>query len=182
MKKFLALALALVLTLSVAVVAFADELTEAGSKDFKIDATYEEIPSDTLISINLAWTAPTLTYTVEYEWDKEAHKDVVKTATWEVSANGTLSVANDSSIAIDVSFNVVSAYDDLEVVWTRDGQTENRDNAEIGVAAEDTAAVPTVLEITDVNYTGETPLDLGIEDGGTATVATITLTVAPAQP
>ena len=176
MKKFLALALALVLTLSVAVVAFADELTEAGSNDFNIDATYEEIASDTLISINLAWTAPTLTYTVEYEWDKEAHKDVVKEATWEVSANGTLSVANDSNVDIDVSFNVVSAYADLEVVCT------GADPVTLGVAAEDAAAVPTVLEITDVNYTGETPLDLGIEDGQTATVATITLTVAPAQP
>ena len=171
MKKFLALALALILTLSVAIVAFADEYTEAGSDEFDIDATYTEVPSDTLVSITMAWTAPTLTYTVEYEWDKEAHKDVVKEATWAVTANGALSVANDSNVEIAVSFDVVSAYDDLTVVCT------GADPVTLGVAEENTAAVPTVLEITGVEYTGETPLDLGIEDGQTATVATITVTI-----
>ena len=167
MKKFIALALALVLTLSMAVVAFAEETEDIEaetSKEIEVTGTYEVETIDGDICVNVAWNAPTWTYTVTKTWDAiDAEYDY--TTAWTGSAT-TITATNKSAFKVNVTVEVEEKIADTYVTYSIEGEeTATLDprgvhNASVAIAKKDGAGV------MDGN------------DGDTIAIATATITIA----
>lgn len=107
MKKFVSLALALVLVLALSVTTFAaagsasaEELGNAAT--FDVYAAYNLSAIGDVISVEVSWTDPSFTYNATQSWDETEH-EVTTSGSWAENSGVTITVVNNSNIAINAS-------------------------------------------------------------------------------
>lgn len=105
MKKVICLVLAVIMTASFAVSAFAADstVTTVPNEDTKIEVmgNYIDGSGDDVYQISLSWGEMKFTYkTAGTQWNTETHEwDTTEAAAWTEIGN-TITVTNDSSVAI----------------------------------------------------------------------------------
>lgn len=124
MKKLLSILLAIVMIATLSVTAFATTVTTVpGSDSADVMAKYNsEEPAD-VYSVDVTWGAMEFDYNAGGQiWNTESHKweaDPAAPAGWAVKdASNTITLANNSSKAVDASFAFAADYADLSGKFT----------------------------------------------------------------
>lgn len=164
MKKLTSLSIVIILMLSLCLTAFAQENVGTGAYNADVTGTYVEgATSETVFSVDIAWTDLSFTYHAEQQpvWNAETHKysDAIA-AYWE--GTGTITVTNHSNAKITATptYNKGTGYESANMTFSTD---------KLSVASAESGAAQ-VGTIT-VTPTGSLPANTENQTIGTITLA-----------